>query len=79
MLTVDDDGIGVAPEHRVDAFAMFKRLHARSAYPGNGMGLALCRGIVDAHGGDISLEDSPIGGTRVRVRLPRTPPSKDGP
>lgn len=62
LLTVDDDGIGIAPEHRADAFAMFRRLHPRSTHPGNGMGLPLCRGIAEAHGGEIWLDSSPLDG-----------------
>ena len=69
-LTVDDDGIGVPADRREEVLELFRRLHGRSEYAGGGMGLALCRGIADAHGGHIAIEDSPMDGTRARVTLP---------
>lgn len=79
LLTVDDAGIGVPQERRKEAFDMFRRLQARSTHAGHGMGLALCRGVAEAHGGDIWLDTSPLGGTRACVRLPGSPPPKDTP
>lgn len=69
-LTVDDNGIGIPPGQREQVFGMFQRLHARTRYPGTGIGLAICRKIVERHGGAIALDDSPLGGTRVVVDLP---------
>jgi two-component system osmolarity sensor histidine kinase EnvZ len=65
-VTVDDDGPGIPPGQREEAFRPFATLSAG----GTGLGLAIARDIVRAHGGDILLEDSPLGGLRARVRLP---------
>lgn len=73
-ITVDDNGIGV-PEHQRDRmFEMFGRGQSRAEYPGHGVGLAVCRSIVNRHGGRIWLEESPAGGARVAFTLPTTPP-----
>jgi two-component system osmolarity sensor histidine kinase EnvZ len=71
-ILIDDDGPGIAPENREDAFKAFVRLEgSRNPKTGGvGLGLTIARDIVRAHGGDISLEDSPFGGLRVRLRLP---------
>jgi len=72
IVTVDDDGPGIAPEQREDVFRPFFRLdEARNVdYGGTGLGLAIARDIARAHGGDIILSDSPLGGLRATVRLP---------
>jgi len=69
---VDDDGPGIAPEHREDVFRPFYRLdEARNQdESGAGLGLAIARDIARAHGGDISLSASPMGGLRASVRIP---------
>ena len=72
-LTVVDDGIGVPERERDRVFDMFRRLHPRDAYPGSGVGLAVCRRIVQRHGGRIWIEDGPAGGSAVHVLLPGTP------
>jgi signal transduction histidine kinase len=73
-ITIDDNGIGV-PEHQRDRmFEMFGRGHSRTEFPGHGVGLAVCRSIVNRHGGRIWLEESPAGGARVAFTLPTTPP-----
>jgi two-component system osmolarity sensor histidine kinase EnvZ len=66
QVTVDDDGPGIPPPQREEAFRPFATLSAG----GTGLGLAIARDIARAHGGDIVLEDSPLGGLRARVRLP---------
>jgi two-component system osmolarity sensor histidine kinase EnvZ len=71
-ISVDDDGPGIAPEHREDVFRPFYRLdEARNQdESGAGLGLAIARDIARAHGGDITLSASPMGGLRANVRIP---------
>jgi len=66
LVTVDDDGPGISPERRESVFRPFESSEAG----GTGLGLTIARDIVRAHGGDIMLEQSPLGGLRARVRLP---------
>jgi two-component system, OmpR family, osmolarity sensor histidine kinase EnvZ len=66
MVTVDDDGPGIPPPQREAVFRPFES----GAIGGTGLGLTIARDIVRAHGGDIFLEESPLGGLRARVRLP---------
>lgn len=70
-VVIDDDGPGIPPEERERAFRPFHRLErARGGEGASGLGLAIARDIVLAHGGDIHLLDSPLGGLRVKVELP---------
>ena len=71
-INIDDDGPGIAPEHREDVFRPFLRLdEARNQDEGgSGLGLAIARDIARAHGGDISLGVSQLGGLRATARLP---------
>jgi PAS domain S-box-containing protein len=68
--SVTDNGIGIAPEYREQIFAVFKRLHTQREYPGTGIGLALCKRIVDRHGGDIGVEAAAGGGSVFWFTLP---------
>ncbi len=66
FVTVDDDGPGIPPDRRESVFRPFES----GATGGTGLGLTIARDIVRAHGGEIVLEDSPLGGLRARIRLP---------
>lgn len=71
ILTVDDDGPGIAPEDRERVFERFVRLdESRSRSGGTGLGLAIVRAVVEVHAGSVHIDDAPIGGTRVVVALP---------
>ena len=70
---VTDNGIGIPPEFADKIFVIFQRLHGRDAYPGTGIGLALCKRIVEQHGGDMYLDTSHTGGTRICFTLPAAP------
>ncbi len=71
-ITIDDDGVGIPTEKRADAMRPFVRLDAsRDADSGGtGLGLSIAQTAIENHGGQIFLEDSPLGGLRVRVILP---------
>lgn len=72
VITVDDDGPGIPQDQRDQAFRAFQRLDlARNLdKTGSGLGLAIARDITRSHGGDLYLEDSPLGGLRARLRIP---------
>ncbi len=72
LLTVDDEGAGIPPEHRQAMLEPFSRLEtSRSRGTGGaGLGLAIARGLTEAHGGALSIQQAPSGGARISVRLP---------
>lgn len=70
IITVSDNGIGIAEKHLALLFQPFQRLHLRSEYEGAGLGLALSRQIAEAHGGSIQVCTQPGQGSRFSVRLP---------
>lgn len=69
-ISVSDNGIGIEPKYADRVFRMFQRLHGRKAYPGNGLGLALCQRIVYSHGGTIWIDSSAEVGTKICLTLP---------
>jgi two-component system, sensor histidine kinase and response regulator len=66
---VEDNGIGIDPQHQGTVFKAFWRLHAQSKYEGSGLGLAICEQIVEQHGGRIWVESAPVTGTRFCFTL----------
>jgi light-regulated signal transduction histidine kinase (bacteriophytochrome) len=70
---VEDNGIGLDEKYADRIFTPFQRLHSRTAYPGTGMGLAICRRIAQRHSGDIAVTGKPGEGTTFRVTLSLSP------
>lgn len=77
VVTVADNGVGIAEEDREAVLRPFERTGRTAGYAGTGLGLAICVRILEAHGGALELDDSDLGGTAVRIVLPVVDPDDD--
>jgi PAS domain S-box-containing protein len=68
--TITDNGVGIAVEYRESVFDIFQRLHTRNEYEGTGIGLAVCKRIIERHGGEIGVDAAPGGGSVFWFTLP---------
>jgi signal transduction histidine kinase len=76
VLYFEDNGIGILEEHREKVFELFQRLHHRESYSGTGIGLSICKKIINRLNGQIWIEDSPLGGASFVFSIPKRAPKR---
>lgn len=69
VVCIQDEGIGIDPDHRDMLFSLFRRLNTRYEYEGSGIGLAVCKKIAEQHGGSICLDSAKGKGSTLYVGL----------
>lgn len=72
LISIEDNGIGMKPEYCKQIFIPFKRLHGNDEYQGTGIGLAICKKVVDSLNGEIWAESQPDQGTTIHIQIPKS-------